>query len=85
MLGEAICLATRIDAVEVCGVQQLCAGASAGIVGAVHAMNELLEENRHNGWDVLLIDAENAFNSYRTECQRYGIYVSYGLDVLGFS
>ena len=48
VLGKAICLGTRIDVKKVCGVQQLCAGVGAGIDGAAHAMNELLEDNRHN-------------------------------------
>ena len=71
MLGKAICLATRNDAEEVCGVQQLC----VGIEGAVHAINELFEENRHNGWGVLLIDAENEFNSLNRMSALWNIHV----------
>ena len=63
VLGKAASLATRIDAEEVCGVDQLCAGAKAGIEGAVHAMQEIFEEKKHGGWGVLLVDAANAFNS----------------------
>ena len=47
--GICLHVAIKIDAEEVCGGQQLCAGAGAGIEGAVQAMNELFEENRHNG------------------------------------
>ena len=63
VVGKAICLATRIDVEEATGVNQLCAGTRAGIEGAIHAVNELFEENKHDGWGVLLVDAANAFNS----------------------
>lgn len=42
VVGKALCLATRFDAEEVCGVTQLCARTRVGIEGAVHALNELL-------------------------------------------
>ena len=42
---------------------QLCTGTKAGIKGAIHALNDLFEVNKINGWSVLLIDAEDAFNS----------------------
>ena len=33
IVGKVICLATKLDAEEVCGVSQLCAGTGAGIEG----------------------------------------------------
>ena len=63
VVSKAICLVTRFDAEEVCVVTQLCALTSAGIEGAVHALNELFEENREDGCGVLIMDAANAFNS----------------------
>ena len=53
----------------------MCAGAGAGIEGAVHAMNELFEENRHNGWGVLLVDAKNALNSLNRMAALWNICV----------
>ena len=58
-----MCLITKSDVEDLCGVSQLCAGTSAGIEGAVHGINELFEEKTHDGWGVLLIDAANAFIS----------------------
>ena len=55
--------ATRIDAEDVAGVAQLCAGTKSGIEGAIHALNDLFEVNKTEGWVVLLINAVNAFNS----------------------
>ena len=49
VVGKMICLATQLDAEEVCGVNQLCAGTGAGIEGAVHALSELFEENSMDG------------------------------------
>ena len=65
VIGKAICSATRLDAALVCGSDQLCAGLQAGIEGAIHAMNDLFitHQDQGNGWDVLLVDAANAFNS----------------------
>ena len=63
VVGKAIYLVTRFDPEEVCGVTQLCARFRDEIEGAVHALNELFEENREDGWRVLIMDAANAFNS----------------------
>ena len=63
VVSKAICLVTRFDAEEVCGVTQLCAKTRAGIKGAVDALSELFEENWEDGWGLLIMDAANAFNS----------------------
>ena len=49
VVSKAIRLVTRFDAEEVCGVTQLCARTRAGIEEALHALNELFEENREDG------------------------------------
>ena len=61
--GKAVGAATRIDVVETCGADQLCTGVKAGIKVAIHAINELFEDNKDSGWGGLLVDASNAFNS----------------------
>ena len=43
----------KLDAEEVCGVRQLCAGTGSGIKNVVHALNELFDENHLNGWGYL--------------------------------
>ena len=48
---------------EAAGMSQPCAGTRAGIEGAVHAVKDLFEENKQDGWGVLMVDANNAFNS----------------------
>ena len=64
ILGNAVCLATHIDATMVCGSNQLCAGLSSGIEGAIHAMHSLFVANQDlsSSWGVLMVDARNAFN-----------------------
>ena len=65
IVGKAICLATRLDVTVACGSDQLCAGFSSGIEGAIHAMNSLFMDHQCSpyGWGVLMVDARNAFNS----------------------
>ena len=65
VVGKAVCMATRIDIEDLCGVDQLCGGLRSGIEGAVHAMNDLFAQHSDSvpGWGVLLVDASNAFNS----------------------
>jgi len=43
IVGKTICLVTHTDASLVCGNDQLCAGRSAGIEGAIHTMTDLFE------------------------------------------
>ena len=54
---------TKHDLDEVLGTDQLAGGMEAGIEGAVHALNDLFEQNQENGHGLLLMDAKNAFNS----------------------
>ena len=64
---KAMALATGMDVEESCGTDQLCLGIKAGIVGAVHTMQELFEEKAGTGWGLLLVDTKNAFNSVNRE------------------
>ena len=63
VIGKTVCMITRTDIEEVAGIDQLCAGMKLGIEGAIHAVNDMFNENKVNGWGVLLVDAKNAFNS----------------------
>ena len=63
VIGKVVCLVTKVDAEHLCGVSQLCAGLGAGIEGAIHAINEIFDDNSKDGWGVLMVDARNAFNS----------------------
>ena len=48
---------------DACGADQLCAGLSAGIEGAIHGMSQTwTESDAIDRWGFLLVDARNAFN-----------------------
>ena len=64
IICRSIVMVTRTDIADLCGVNQLCSGVKGGIEGAFHAMKELFEANRASGWGLLLVDANNAFNSF---------------------
>ena len=53
IVGKTICLATCIDVTVAFGSDQLCAGLSSVIEGAIHASPY--------GWGVLMVDASNFF------------------------
>ena len=50
---------------------QMCTGIPSGCEVAVHAMTELFEEPESQG--VLLVDAENAFNSLNRKVELHNI------------
>eukprot|EP00919_Chromeraceae_sp_WS-2016_P042520 GHVR01101381.1.p1 GENE.GHVR01101381.1~~GHVR01101381.1.p1 ORF type:complete len:305 (+),score=17.62 GHVR01101381.1:158-1072(+) len=72
LIAKIVLLTTKHQVTEACGVYQTCAGLSGGIEGSFHAMRQLFEDNKTEGWGVLLIDAKNAFNS----CNRITILVN---------
>ena len=60
VMGKAIMQIVGSDVQESAGALQLCAGQSAGVEAAVHAMRHIFAADATDG--VLLIDADNAFN-----------------------
>ena len=60
IIGKAILGVVGIDVQKAVGPLQLCAGQSAGVEAAVHAMRKFFENDDTDG--ILLIDADNAFN-----------------------
>ena len=63
IVGKAVGHLTRLDIEKLCGVSQLCSDLKAGIEGGVHAIRELFDDHSDYGWEVLMVDASNAFNS----------------------
>ena len=63
--AKAMALATGVDATEVCGADQLCAGAKASIEAAAHAMHSVF--NQEDTEAVILVDAANALNSISSQ------------------
>ena len=61
--GKTVCMLTRCDLEDICGISQLCSGVRSGIEGAIHTVRDLFDEHQEEGWGVLLIDASNTFNS----------------------
>lgn len=61
IIGKSITHLLKSDIMESAGVTQLCAGQENGIEAAIHAIVQLFKEDDTDA--VLLVDAENAFNS----------------------
>jgi hypothetical protein len=61
IIGKSITRLLKPDIMEAAGVTQLCAGQESGIEAAIHAITQLFSEDDTDA--VLLVDAENAFNS----------------------
>lgn len=70
----------EFDVEETSGADQLCIGGKAGIMGAVHPLHELFEENRANGWGVLLV-MPAMLSVPSIGLLPYGMYMYYGLEV----
>ena len=65
IIGKAIMSVAILDVQKAAGPLQLCAGQSAGVEAAVHAMRDFYEDDESEG--VLLVDADNAFNKINRE------------------
>ena len=61
IVAKAILTVTRLDIQEAAGSMQLCAGQISGIEAAVHAVDQLFQQEETEA--ILLVDASNAFNS----------------------
>ena len=59
--GKVVMKVVKEDIKKAVGCLQLCAGQEAGCEAVIHAMHRMLESNETEA--ILMIDAENAFNS----------------------
>ena len=62
-LGKVLALTTRDGVEDVCSISQLCSGLKSCIEGAIQALRELFAEKAGTGSGVLLVYAQNTFNS----------------------
>ena len=65
IIAKAILRIVSPKIVEACGPLQKCSGSPAGIEAAVHAMQQMFEDDATEG--ILLVDAKNAFNNLNRE------------------
>lgn len=65
IMGKAIMEIVGKDVQAAAGSMQLCAGQSAGVEAAIHAMRQTFAADATDG--VLLVDADNAFNRVNRE------------------
>ena len=59
--GKVVMKVVKEDIKKAAGCLQLCAGQEAGCEAAIHAMQKIFESNKTEA--ILIVDAENAFNS----------------------
>ena len=82
IIGKTLSVMFKEEIKEAAGPLQVCAGHSAGSEAAIHAMNQVFNEEGADG--VLLIDATNAFNqmnravathNIRITCKEIALYI----------
>ena len=61
IVGKSVTTVLKSDLVESTAPIQVCAGLQGGVEAAIHAMRRMYEDPKRDA--VLLVDAENAFNS----------------------
>ena len=71
IVGKVIIATISPDIVKSAGSIQLCAGQQAGCEAAVHAMNQIFQEEETDA--LLLVDATNAFNSINRQAMLHNI------------
>ncbi len=71
LVGKALTKEFKQDFKEATGPIQVCAGHEAGAEAAIHAMQQVWEEENTEG--ILLIDASNAFNSLNRQVALHNI------------
>ena len=71
IVAKAILRVLSDDIEEACGYLQKCSGLPAGLEAAVHAMQQLYEEEATEG--ILLVDAKNAFNNLNREAALHNV------------
>ena len=59
--GKVAMMISKQDVIKAVGSLQVCAGQEAGAEAAIHAVHDIFKD--HTTEEVLLIDAENAFNA----------------------
>ena len=63
--GKAVMILNK-DVLQAAGSLQLCVGQVAGYESVIHAMHDVFNDDKNVG--ILLIDAENAFQSIKGLC-----------------
>ena len=71
IIGKSILMIVRNEVVESAGSLQLCAGQPGGCEAAVHAANEIFQEEDTDC--ILLVDATNAFNFLNRDAMLHNI------------
>ena len=81
IICKAIMIVVKKDVMVSAGPLQMCTGIPSGCEAAVHAMTELFKEPESQG--LLLVDAENAFNSLNRKVALHNIsYVCPALAIV---
>ena len=69
--GKAVMILLKKDVLQAAGSLQLCGGQVAGSEAAIHAKHNVFNDNKTEG--ILLIDAENVFNSINRKFMLYNL------------
>ena len=73
LVGKSLAKDFKMDFKETAGPIQVCAGHEAGAEAAIHAMEQIWDEENTEG--ILLIDASNAFNALNRRVALHNILI----------
>eukprot|EP00957_Ditylum_brightwellii_P143302 10917853-Ditylum_brightwellii.AAC.1 len=78
MIGKCIIAVCGDKVTKACGIHQLCSNLKDGIEGTMHSTKQMWDDHaEEDGWGILLVDAQNAFNRVNMHAMLWNVQHSW--------